>query len=84
MSLEFIGWLGGICFAICGAPQAWQSFKSGNSRDITWGFLILWTVGEILTLIYTIPKGLGPLIFNYTLNLIFLSIIIYYKIRPRI
>ncbi len=81
--LEFIGWLGSVLLAFCGLPQALDSIKNGNSNGITWGFLSMWLVGEICTLIYIIPKNSLPLIINYSFNILFLLIIIKYKIWKR-
>lgn len=81
--METIGWIGGILLAFCGLPQAWESYKTKNSEGLTWGFLIMWGVGELFTIVYVIPKWHWPLIFNYTANIIFISIIVYYKIKPR-
>lgn len=80
--MELIGWVGSLCFAICGAPQAWLAYKQGHSRGISWGFLLLWISGEVMTLTYVIPKIDYPLIFNYVSNLIFLSVILYFKLFP--
>jgi uncharacterized protein with PQ loop repeat len=81
--MEYIGWIGSILLAFCGLPQAIESYKTKNSDGLTWGFLIMWGVGEIFTIIYILPKWHWPLIFNYTANLIFISVILYYKIKPR-
>ena len=81
--MELIGWTGSILFAICGIPQALDSFKRGNSEGLTWAFLLMWFWGEGLTLIYIIPKLDYPLLFNYSCNLICLLIILRYKIKPR-
>ena len=81
--MEIIGWIGGILLAFCGLPQAIESYKTKSSAGLTWSFLIMWGVGEIFTVIYIIPKWHWPLIFNYTANIIFISIIVYYKIKPR-
>jgi uncharacterized protein with PQ loop repeat len=81
--MEIIGWIGGILLAFCGLPQAIESYKTKNSDGLTWGFLIMWGVGELFTIVYIIPKWHWPLIFNYTANIIFISIIVYYKIKPR-
>jgi uncharacterized protein with PQ loop repeat len=81
--METIGWIGSILLAFCGLPQAIESFKTKNSDGLTWSFLIMWGVGEIFTVIYIIPKWHWPLIFNYTANIIFISIILYYKIKPK-
>lgn len=81
--METIGWLGSILLAFCGLPQAIESYKTKSSAGLTWGFISMWFFGEILTVIYIIPKWHWPLIFNYTANIIFLSVILYYKIKPK-
>lgn len=81
--METIGWIGSILLAFCGLPQAIESFKTKNSDGLTWGFLIMWGLGELFTIVYIIPKWHWPLIFNYTANIIFISIIVYYKIKPK-
>lgn len=80
---EILGWIGSIAFAVCAIPQVYDSWKKGHSRGITWGFYVLWVVGEIFTFLYVIPMGKMPMILNYGLNLIFLGIIGYYKAFPR-
>jgi uncharacterized protein with PQ loop repeat len=81
--LDTIGWFGAILFAVCGIPQAWQCWKQGNANGMAWVFLLCWFFGELLTIVYVIPKRDLPLLFNYTINLVCLLIILYYKIRPR-
>jgi len=81
--MEIIGWIGGVLLAFCGLPQAIESYKTKNSDGLTWGFLIMWGVGELFTIVYIIPKWHWPLIFNYTANIIFISIIVYYKVRGK-
>jgi len=81
--MELLGWIGSLAFAICGLPQAILSYKQGHSAGISWGFISLWAIGEVLTLIYVFDKGHPPLIFNYVGNLIFVGIILRYKIWPR-
>lgn len=80
--LEIIGWLGSICLAISGLPQAWMSYKERNSRGISWSFLLLWSFGEIFALAYVWDKLDLPLITNYVTNLLVLGVILYYKINP--
>jgi len=81
--METIGWLGSILLAFCGLPQAIESYKTKSSEGLTWGFIAMWFIGEILTFIYILPKMDLPLLFNYTANIIFLSIIIYYKLTSK-
>ena len=80
--MDNIGWIGSILLAFCGLPQAIESYKTKSSAGLTWGFLLMWGLGEVFTIVYIIPKWHWPLIFNYTANIIFISIITYYKIRP--
>lgn len=82
-AVEVVGWLGSVLLAFCGLPQAVESWRTGSSRGVTWGFMAMWGIGEILTLLYILPKMELPLIFNYTANLLFLSVMVYYKIWPR-
>jgi uncharacterized protein with PQ loop repeat len=81
--LDNIGWIGSIMLAFCGLPQAIESYKTKSSEGLTWGFLFMWFIGEIFTIIYVFPKMDLPLLFNYSANLVFLSIIIYYKIKRK-
>jgi len=79
-----IGWIGNIALAICGAPQAYKSFKDGHSDGISTSFIILWTTGELCTFVYILKDiSSWPLILNYSANGLFCSIILYYKLRRR-
>lgn len=81
--MENIGWIGSILLAFCGLPQAIESFKTKSSAGLTWGFLFMWFVGELCTFAYILPKMDLPLMFNYSANIIFLIIIIYYKLKGK-
>ena len=78
-----IGWMGAILFAICGLPQAIQCAREGHAKGLNWFFLLAWFWGEVLTIIYVWPKADYPLLFNYFLNLLFLVVILRYKIWER-
>lgn len=80
---EIMGWLGSICLAICGIPQAWQSMKDKHSHGISWGFVLLWAFGEIFALAYVYDKLDLPLLLNYATNILILAVILYYKISPK-
>lgn len=83
ITIETLGWIGSVLFAVCGLPQAVECIKKGNAHGMTWSFLILWFLGEVFTLPYIINSGQLPLLFNYTLNFCFVVVILYYKIKPR-
>jgi len=80
---EIMGWLGSICLAICGIPQAWQSYKDKHSHGISWGFVLLWAFGEIFALAYVYDKLDLPLLLNYATNILILAVILYFKIKPK-
>ena len=80
---EILGWLGSICLAICGIPQAWQSIKDKHSHGISWGFVLLWAFGEIFALAYVYDKLDLPLLLNYATNILILGVILYFKINPK-
>lgn len=80
--VNLCGWLGSIMFAICAVPQAYQAWVDGHAHGVNWVFLLLWLFGEIFTLIYVAPKKHWPLIVNYTANILFILIIVYFKLYP--
>ena len=81
--MDLVGWIGSIMLAICAAPQAYDSWKRGHSDGVTWGLLVLWGGGELVTLIYVISKLDWAMISNYASNVVIMSVIIWYKIFPR-
>jgi uncharacterized protein with PQ loop repeat len=80
--IEIIGWLGSICLAICGLPQAWMSYRDKHSHGISWAFVLLWAFGEAFALAYVYDKLDLPLVTNYLTNILILGVILYYKINP--
>jgi uncharacterized protein with PQ loop repeat len=83
--IETIGWLGSILFAFCAAPQCIMSIRQGHSNGVSSLLLIMWGTGEILSIAYVLLKhGIDlPLLFNYLMNIIFVSVIMFYKFLPR-
>ncbi len=83
MNMDTLGWIGAVFFAICGLPQAAQSVREGHSKGLNWFFLLAWFIGEVCTIVYVWPKADWPLLFNYLVNLVFLLIMLKYKIWER-
>lgn len=78
-----LGWIGSLLFAICGAEEAWKAWKT-KQCNIGYFLLTTWWLGEILTLIAIINQApMGYLLFNYGLNLAFVSIMLYYKVKGK-
>lgn len=83
MTLETIGWIGSIAFALSALPQAIKSYREGHSYGISWGLIFFWTVGEWCSLAYVLPMWKWPLIINYLGNIVFCGIVTWYKFFPR-
>ncbi len=81
---ELNAYLGAIFLALCALPLAYKSLKDGHSKGVDGWFLILWTLGEVLTLSYVLYHWDIPLILNYGVNLVFIGIVVYYKLKPRV
>ena len=84
--IEIIGWLGAALLALCGAPQAWQSFQNQHSDGISWYFIGMWGGGEALLLLYIFTTmGITPLsiplLANLGVNLFFVGVIAWYRIK---
>jgi uncharacterized protein with PQ loop repeat len=80
-----IGWLGAWMLALCAFPQVLETVESGHADGVNLTFLLLWLGGEICTFIYLLHKDykkLIPLCFNYGMNIIFILIILMYKVVP--
>ena len=82
MDVEYLGILGSFLLGCCAAPEAIHSYMKGKNTSSLW-FLLMWYIGEICVLAYVIPKKDIPLIFNYGLNILFITVIIKYRLFPR-
>lgn len=78
-----LGSIGAFCLAICGLPQAVKCYRTKRADDMSWGFLILWAVGEVCMVAYTVMalESNALLLANYLANGLFLSVIAYYKYK---
>jgi len=80
---ELSGWLGGILLALCAIPEVISAYRTKRC-GLTWGFLLIWYLGEWFTAIPVIFKVKEPfLIFNYTLNIVLISYLIKTKWRQK-
>lgn len=78
--IKTIGWFSSLLLALCGAPQAYQSYVQGHSNGVSLIFIVMWLFGEIGCLIYVYyqHRSAKPLLLNYGLNIFFISVILYY------
>lgn len=81
---KVISWIGAFGFAVCAVPQVVETVKKRNADGLSWGFLLLWLLGEVCTFAYVLHDIHSlPLTVNYIINGLSLLILIYYKLRPR-
>jgi uncharacterized protein with PQ loop repeat len=80
--ITLTGLLGALLLAVCGLPQAIQSFKTKTSSGVNGAFLFMWGVGEILLTVYVLGTTKDPiLLMNYIFNIILIGVIAYYKTK---
>lgn len=83
MIIAILGWLGTICFAISGVPQAWQCTIQRHARGVNPFTLSLWMAGEVFYTIAVLAEfgWVGWLLINYIVNILVISVIIFWKVR---
>ena len=79
-TINAVGILGAILLALCGAPQAYMSFKNKHSDGVSTSFALMWFFGEVMMLIYVAQSLDWILIGNYVFNIFLVGIILYYKV----
>ena len=75
-----IGWLGGICMALCAIPEVVECLRKGRT-GCSWGLLILWSIGEVCLLLVELQDLYMPRLFNYVINICCLSYLIGCKLK---
>jgi uncharacterized protein with PQ loop repeat len=82
--IECLGWVGAVCLTLCGLPQLYTTVRYKKVEGLSLGMLVAWHVGGVLTGIYiAITAFRWPLIFNYGLNTIVTSLLIYMYLKYR-
>ena len=79
---QIIGYLGSFLLAWGGLPELFRTVR--NKRcDVGSGMLGMWFGGEVLLLLYILPKMDIPLLLNYAANVIIIAVMIFYKVFNR-
>lgn len=82
--MEFFAWLGSFLLGICALPQSWKSMKDKETVGVSPYFLWIWLLGEAFTFIYVLFERFSvPLLINYVLNILFISVILWYYYFPK-
>jgi len=77
MDITIIGYLAGILTTFASLPQLIKSIKTGNTEGISPYFVVIFTIGLFLWLVYGILKMDYPIIIFNIISLIFWIPILY-------
>jgi uncharacterized protein with PQ loop repeat len=85
MGGKLLGWAGASLFAFCAVPQVVQTVREGHARNLSSLFLWMWFWGACLCAVGSIlDVGVVPwLIFNYSVNMLCVTVLLKYKLFPR-
>ncbi len=79
-------WIGAVAATLTTAsfvPQAWLTFRSGDTRGISLGMYASFTTGVALWLVYGIALGEWPIIVANAITLALASAILVMTLRAR-
>jgi uncharacterized protein with PQ loop repeat len=51
---EFLGYVGGFLIAVAFVPQVWKALKTRSTKDISYGWQIVYLVGSIMNYLHLI------------------------------
>ncbi|MBI2165095.1 MAG: SemiSWEET transporter [Chloroflexi bacterium] len=78
---ELVGLLAGGLTTISLVPQLMRVFRSRSSRDISLPFTLMLLLGFLFWLMYGLLNGLMPVILWNSLGLVFMSVLLYGKVK---
>lgn len=78
--MGIIGLIGSLLLSFCALPELLRTVKEKKCY-LGWGFLSMWFSGEIFCFFYVLSLMDFPLILNYSLNIVAISIMLFYKIK---
>lgn len=83
--VNWLGILGGLCFAYCGVPAAYSTWKAKKSTGTPIFIALTIVLGSIFMYAYmTATYGLDMILTaNYTVQLLSWGLIVYYHYFPK-
>jgi len=79
--IELFGILGCVMLSCCALPQVIKTWGTKSVDDLSWWFLLIWFVGDLLLGVYVLADFKWPLTINYGANGVFTGYLIYAKWR---
>tara|TARA_Y100000389_G_C17406368_1_gene488288 strand:- start:1028 stop:1330 length:303 start_codon:yes stop_codon:yes gene_type:complete len=80
---EVAGYIAGTLFATSLFPQLYKSCKTKKLNDLSFGWLFIYIIGSICSLIYSIHNNLAPIYLSAFIELTTMLILIYMKFHYR-
>jgi MtN3 and saliva related transmembrane protein len=80
---DWLGSFAGICTTLAFLPQVIRTWRTGSARDLSLGWLVIFTTGVILWLAYGLMTKALPLILANLATLVLVGILILLKLRQR-
>ena len=82
--INILGYFAMMCLVCAAVPQAIKAVKEGHSNGVAGAYIVLLLAGFTSMLIFlAISKPIWPVMVNYAVNIVMMSIIGYYKLLPR-
>jgi MtN3 and saliva related transmembrane protein len=78
---ELCGYSSGVLFALSLIPQVYKSYKSKDLEDISYGWQFLLIFALSLSLIYSFHKDLKPVYISSLMELFFMLLLVFMKIK---
>jgi uncharacterized protein with PQ loop repeat len=79
--MMLLAWIGSIAFIISAIPQTIKVYKEKHAKGLSWAFIFLWWLGDVTMTAYSMSIFNVPMVANYGIQTVLVSIIIYYKHR---
>lgn len=73
--MNLFGLIGSLFLTFCGVPELIKTLHT-KKCNLSWGYLIMYVIGEIFCLVYAIQIMQIPLLINFSFNLV-LSIFLF-------
>ena len=83
MHFEIIGYIAGICTAVCFMPQSIKTIRTKKVKDLSFWSYLIYNLGILSWIIYGAYLGSLPMVIFNGISIIFASIILFFIIKYR-
>ena len=80
-STTLLGFVAALCTTIAFVPQAVKAYRTRQTKDISLGMYLIFSIGVFLWLLYGISLGLWPVVLANGITLILALYILMLKLK---